>query len=135
MPELHRALLVEDNEANQNYARIVLEKCGFAVDTAWNGAEAIKFLAERDYAVVLMDCIMPVMTGVEATKRIRDGSAKARNPNIPIIGITANAYQSNCNACMLAGMSDWITKPVGAEALREIVLKWAYSAVGEPLAA
>ena len=105
------------------------------VDIAWNGAEAVGLQAERDYTVVLMDCIMLVMRGVEATERIRDGSANVWNPDIPIIGITASAFQSNREACMLAGMSDWITKPVSAEALREIVLKWAYGAVAEPLAA
>ena len=66
---------------------------------------------------------MPVMGGAEATRLIRSGTTNARNPEIPIIAITANAFQTNAETCKLAGMNDYITKPVSAAALREAVQK------------
>ena len=98
---------------------------GLDLDIVSNGVEAIEALAKSDYALVLMDCLMPVMGGAETTRLIRSGSTNARDPEIPIIAITANAFQSNADACKLAGMNDYITKPVSAVALREVVQKWA----------
>lgn len=121
---MSRVLLVEDNSTHQRFARIVLEKAGGAVDVAQNGREALLALAERDYALVLMDCLMPVMSGVEAARQIRAGSAGVRNPNIPIVGISANAFRDNQCQCLAAGMNDWISKPVTALALLEIVERW-----------
>jgi len=120
-----RVLLAEDSEPCQNFVRIVLRQAGIAVDVVWNGAEAIEALSKTDYALVLMDCLMPVMGGVETTRLIRSGTSGALNPDIPIIAITANAFQSNADACKLAGMNDYLTKPVSAVALREAVQKWA----------
>ncbi len=97
------------------------------MDVVWNGAEAIEALSKTDYALVLMDCLMPVMGGAETTRLIRAGTSGALNPDIPVIAITANAFQSNADACKLAGMNDYITKPVRASALREAVLKWAHA--------
>ena len=68
---------------------------------------------------------MPVMGGAEATRLIRSGTTNARNPEIPIIAITANAFQTNAETCKLAGMNDFITKTVSAVALREVDQKWA----------
>lgn len=128
---LNRVLLVEDNCTHQRFAQLVLERAGFAVDVAWNGAEALVALGQRDYAVVLMDCIMPVLTGCQATRRIRSGSGNVRNPNIPIIGISADVVGSNARACLSAGMDDWLSKPVTPQALQEIVTKWL-PCVGTP---
>ena len=97
---------------------------GLEVDVASNGAEAIEFLSRTDYALVLMDCLMPVMDGIEATKRIRDGSAGTRNMDMLIIAITADVMPENLRSCKLAGMNDWITKPVRSTALRESVERW-----------
>ena len=124
VPQSRRVLIVDDDNASQIFAAKVLERMGLKADVASNGAEAIDFLSRTDYALVLMDCLMPVMDGVEATKRIRDGSANARDPDIPIIAITADVMQENFNACKLAGMNDWITKPVRSAALRESVERW-----------
>ena len=120
-----RVLLAEDSRPCQEFVRIVLKQAGFAVDIVWNGEEAIEALSKTDYALVLMDCWMPVMGGAETTRLIRSGATNARNPEIPIIAITANAFQENANACKLAGMNDYITKPVSSVALREVVQKWA----------
>jgi len=101
-----------------------LARLGLEVDLARNGAEALEFLSRNNYALVLMDCVMPVMGGIEATRQIRDGSANSRNPDIPIIAITADAMPENLKACKLAGMNDCLTKPVNSAALRETVQKW-----------
>ena len=126
-----RVLLAEDNRTCQDFVRIVLGRFGFKVDVVWNGAEAIEALSKEDYALVLMDCLMPIMNGAEATRLIRSGSTNARDPKIPIIAITANAFQSNADACKLAGMNDYLTKPVSAVALREVALKWAVAQFDE----
>ena len=102
-----------------------MKQSGLNLDIVSNGVEAIEALSKTDYALVLMDCLMPVMGGAEATRLIRSGSTNARNPEIPIIAITANAFQANAETCKLAGMNDYITKPVSAAALREAVQKWA----------
>ena len=103
---------------------MVMKQSGLKLDIVCNGEEAIEALAKADYALVLMDCLMPVMGGAETTRLIRSGTTNARNPKIPIIEITANAFQTNAETCKLAGMSDYITKPVSAAALREAVQKW-----------
>ena len=121
---ISRVLLAEDSRTCQDFVRIVLERSGLKVDVVWNGAAAIEALSKEDYALVLMDCLMPVMDGIEATRLIRAGSTTARDPEIPIIAITANALQSNAEACKLAGMNDYLTKPVSAATLREVVQKW-----------
>jgi CheY-like chemotaxis protein len=101
-----------------------LARLGLAVDLASNGVEALDFLSRNDYALVIMDCVMPVMSGIEATRRIRDGSANSRNPDIPIIAITADAMPENLKTCKLAGMNDCLTKPASMAAVREIIQKW-----------
>ena len=80
-----RVLLVEDDNASQLLEGVVLAHLGLEVDLASNGAEALEFLSRKDYALVLMDCVMPVMGGIEATRQICDGSARSprwqtRNP-------------------------------------------------------
>ncbi len=119
-----RVLLADDSGPCQEFVRIVMKQSGLIMDIVTNGAEAIEALAKADYALVLMDCLMPVMGGAEATRLIRSGTTNARNPVIPIIAITANAFQTNADTCKLAGMNDYITKPVSAVALREVVQKW-----------
>ena len=104
-----RVLLAEDSRPCQEFVRIVLKQAGFAVDIVGNGAEAIEALSKTDYALVLMDCLMPIMGGAETTRLIRSGATNARNPEIPIIAITANAFQENAETCKLAGMNDYIS--------------------------
>ena len=119
-----RVLLAEDSRPCQEFVRMAMKQSGLKLDIVCNGVEAIEALAKADYSLVLMDCLMPLMGGAETTRLIRSGAANVRNPEIPIIAITANAFQANADACKLAGMSDYIVKPVRAAKLREVVQKW-----------
>ncbi len=130
-----RVLLVEDNEVNEAVARGLLENLGLGCDWAENGklaVEALKASCETDpYDLVLMDCQMPVMDGYEATRQIRLGKAGAPCSQIPIIAMTANAMKGDREACLEAGMSDYISKPIDPDLLEEKVQLWLD---GRPLA-
>jgi len=105
-------LLVEDNVMNQFVANQVLELWNIKVDFAMNGLEATDKLKESDYALVLMDLQMPVMSGYEATAFIRDRTNRLRNPDIPIIALTADAFPETKKKVIEAGMNDFVTKPL-----------------------
>ena len=116
-----KILLTEDNELNQEIARAVLEEVGLIVDTANNGAEAveaIQTLPADTYDLILMDIQMPVMDGYEATRRIRaiDDPVKA---NIPIVAMTANAFEEDRQQAFDAGMNDHVAKPIDIPKLME----------------
>jgi len=102
----------------------ILKKFGIRADAVAQGAEALKSLESIPYDLVLMDMRMPVMDGLEATRRIRSPKSAVLNHAIPIIAMTANAIQSGRDQCMEAGMNDFITKPLSAEALLEVIEKW-----------
>ncbi|MCG7548040.1 response regulator [Pseudoalteromonas sp. Of7M-16] len=112
-------LLVEDNPVNQLVAKKMLDSIGLIVDLAGHGQEAIEKLREQehDYQLVLMDCQMPFMDGFEATRRIRNGEAGEAFLDIPILALTANAMKGDREACIDAGMNDYITKPIQMESL------------------
>ena len=115
---------MDDDGPSQAYGSKVLNRLGLVVDVATNGAEAIEALSTVDYALVLMDCLMPVMDGIEATKRIRAGSTNALNPSVPIIGYTAHIFPDNVKACTCAGMDDCITKPASVASFTAVIEKW-----------
>jgi len=133
-----RILLAEDDITNQLVALGILKKLGLSADAVLNGAEALTALQAKPYDLVLMDVNMPVMDGIEATKRIRNYEkvmmAKEENimmnylPSfssiIPIIAMTAHAMQGDRELCLEAGMNDYITKPVSPQALAEVLEKW-----------
>jgi signal transduction histidine kinase/DNA-binding response OmpR family regulator len=119
-----RLLLVEDNPVNQRLALILLEKLGHQVDTAENGAAALKALARSRYDLVLMDCRMPVMDGYEATRLIRRGEEGVLDPGIPIIAMTANAMAGDRELVLEAGMDDYLSKPVNPQTLDEMLQRW-----------
>ncbi|MDQ8204530.1 response regulator [Pelagicoccus sp. SDUM812003] len=112
-----RVLLAEDNLTNQRVALGILSKLGVVAEAVENGREAIAALEQFDYDLVLMDMQMPEMDGLEATRRIRSGASKARNPNLPIVALTANAMLEDRARCIEAGMVDFISKPVEVQAL------------------
>ena len=120
-----RILLVEDNKVNQMVAEQLLKMQGLSCDVAENGEQAIQALKhaepEYPYTLVLMDCQMPVMDGYEATRRIRAGSAGSLYSDIPVIALTANAMQGDREKCLDAGMNDYLTKPINADALKECI--------------
>ncbi|MGB0720979.1 MAG: response regulator [Gammaproteobacteria bacterium] len=124
-PELRGTVLVaEDNVVNQVVARKLLQTLGLKVQVANNGAEAVKAVAGGlEFDLVLMDMQMPEMDGVEATRRIRAERADDA-PHLPIIALTANAMQNDVEACMDAGMDDFLSKPVHRKALLAMLLKW-----------
>ncbi len=119
--ERARILLVEDNAVNRQVALALLKKAGVSADTAENGLEALEALRSKEYDLVLMDLQMPVMDGLAATRAIRAGGSDVRNPDVPVVAMTAHALQSDREACMLAGMNGYITKPIRpAELLCEL---------------
>jgi CheY-like chemotaxis protein len=116
-----RVLLVEDDLISREVALELLQLAGLHVDTAENGELAIDQVRAHDYALVLMDMQMPVLGGLAATRAIRLMPGKA---TLPILAMTANAFEEDRNACIEAGMNDHIGKPVDPDKLYEILLRW-----------
>ncbi|MER2604911.1 MAG: ATP-binding protein [Siculibacillus sp.] len=122
-------LVVEDNEVNRRVAVGLLKRLGVAHEVAVDGREAVERLARPGIDVVLMDMQMPVMDGLEATRCIRGGDGPGAR--LPIIGLTANAFASDREACLDAGMSDFVTKPVTVEKLEAALLPLLSATGGE----
>jgi signal transduction histidine kinase/CheY-like chemotaxis protein len=117
-----RILLVDDNAVNQKVASLMLKKLGYIADLATNGAMALEMLNSKDYDMIFMDCRMPGMDGFEAARRIRNQGG--RNAQTPIVAITANAFAEDRRACLEAGMSDYVAKPIRESALEETLNRW-----------
>jgi CheY-like chemotaxis protein len=117
-----RILLAEDNSINQKVALLMLKNLGYTADIAKNGNEAIKALEHHRYDLVLMDCLMPELDGFEATRRIR--SQNGYGAQVPIIAMTANAFAQDREACLAAGMTDYLSKPVREAELRDKLEFW-----------
>lgn len=120
-----RILLVEDNELNQEIAQTILEDAGFIIETANNGRIAVEKMEQAvpgQYDLILMDIQMPVMNGYEAAKQIR----ALKNPDIaaiPIIAMTANAFEEDREKSFAAGMNGHLAKPVSVETLVNTICK------------
>ena len=110
-----RILLAEDNAVNQKLALRLLQRMGYRADVAGNGIEAIESLQRQAYDVVLMDVQMPEMNGLEATRRIVQRWPAGSRPRI--VAMTANAMQGDREACLAAGMDDYVTKPIRVDEL------------------
>ena len=124
-------LLVEDHKINQKLALALLSRMGYSVDLAQDGHEAVAAAAKTAYLLVLMDMQMPGMDGLEATRIIR--AQPGPNQHAPIIALTANAMQADREACMAAGMNDFLSKPFSGELLGACLSRWlASTAVPEP---
>ena len=113
-------LLVEDNAINQEIALAILEELGAAVDVANNGEEGVKAFLQKDYSLILMDVRMPIMDGLEATRRIRS-SDKHDAATVPIIAMTANAMREDREASKEAGMNGHIAKPIDMNELKSVL--------------
>ncbi len=114
-----RVLLVEDNIVNQKVAAGLLGKLGCRVDVAANGREALHMATLLPYELIFMDCQMPEMDGYEATGEIRKREGTARHT--PIIALTAGAMAEDRERCIQAGMDDYVSKPIRAARLREML--------------
>lgn len=133
-PEQVRILLVEDNPVNREVACGMLETFNLRIDTAENGREAVAAVEGAEYSLVLMDCQMPEMDGLTATRLIREREAKqAQQPHahadrsvshVPIVALTAHAMQGDRELCLAAGMDDYLTKPFTLSQLEHVLARW-----------
>lgn len=118
-----KVLVVDDNETNRKVAAAMLKKLGITPEYAVNGLEAVKICQEKRFDLVLMDCMMPVLDGYDATRQIR---TKRDNPNYstPIVALTANAMQGDRESCLQAGMTDHLEKPLRTTNLYACIQKF-----------
>lgn len=116
-----RILIAEDEPINQMVVSELLADVGLHVDLADNGAEALSSTSKGGYALILMDMQMPIMNGIEATRRIR---ALPVGGDTPIIALSANAFAEDQAECLEAGMNDFLSKPVDPNVLFAMILKW-----------
>ena len=118
-------MLVEDNKVNRKLAIRLLEKGEAQVEVAEDGAQALAKLAVHRFDLVLMDVRMPVLGGLEATAQIRAGSADVLQPDVPIVALTANAFQQSIDECLAAGMNACVAKPINKRELFEVIAREA----------
>ncbi|MCB9955601.1 MAG: response regulator [Parvularculaceae bacterium] len=117
-------LVAEDNVVNQLVLKNMLASSGYKVVIAQNGAEAIERFLELSPAIILMDLSMPVMDGLEAARRIRQLETERNLKRTPIIAATAHVFDQDRDQCNLAGMDDFISKPIRQQKLAEIFARW-----------
>jgi two-component system, sensor histidine kinase and response regulator len=119
-----RVLVVEDDHVNRLVVSKLLEVVGVIADVATNGAEALEAVNIRAYDLVLMDCNMPVMDGLEATRRIRQLMDAPTSASVPIVALTANSESGDFERCQDVGMNAHLTKPVDRQRLVETIERW-----------
>ncbi len=125
-----RVLVVEDNSINQQVVVGMLNSLGCVhVDAVTNGLEALENASRLSYDIIFMDVSMPVMDGLEATKKIRE--LESRAAALPIVALTAHAMAGDRERCLVAGMNDVVTKPVQPQALAEVLNSWLPSEAQE----
>jgi len=117
-------LVAEDNVINQMVILKMLERAGCRATIVATGQEAITALQAHGYDLVFMDCHMPELDGLEATRRIRSGQAVVPHPTIPIIAMTARALKGDREECLAAGMNDYLAKPVELEEITRCLERW-----------
>lgn len=120
-----RVLVVDDDDVNRMLASEVLAGAGAQVHEVDNGPDALSYLRDHRVAVVLMDWRMPGMDGLETTQRLRQGEAGEAARDTPVIGLTANAFESDRHTCLSAGMNNVLTKPVDRQQLLDEISHWA----------
>ncbi len=115
-----RILMAEDNAINQRVGKLILQRAGFNIDLVGDGSEAVAAHRTEPYDLILMDCQMPIMDGLEASRAIRQLSG----PQPIIVAVTANALVGEREKCLAAGMNDYLSKPFQADQLVSIVKRW-----------
>jgi signal transduction histidine kinase/CheY-like chemotaxis protein len=121
-------LLVEDTPVNQKLGMALLARHGHHVTLATNGAEALALCQQHRYDLILMDMQMPVMDGLEATRRLRQFEAEKRLSRTPILALTANAGAEDRTACLEAGMDDFISKPFRSDEMAALIVRHSSAA-------
>jgi CheY-like chemotaxis protein len=120
-----QVLVVEDNAVNCSVIESFLTRLGMTVTLAYNGQQALDAIIKGDRpALILMDIHMPVMDGYMATQHIRQWETHNNSPRLPIIALTADAYEEDHQHCLSVGMDDFLTKPIALEALKSSLSKW-----------
>ncbi|MDD1020430.1 ATP-binding protein [Pseudomonas sp. TNT2022 ID1048] len=119
--EGRNVLLVEDNPVNQTVIQAMLRSLGFTVSIVTDGAQAVRSAESLIFEAILMDCRLPLVDGYEATRQIRQLPGCA---DLPIIALTANALQGDREACLAAGMNDYLAKPFKRADLQQILQRW-----------
>ena len=130
-----RILLTDDDTSALEIVTRLLKNYGYRVDVACCGREALQALETNDYALVLMDCMMPEMNGYEVTAVIRDPASAVRRHDIPVIALTGNAMKQDRDLCIAAGMDDHLPKPLVLKNLLAKLDLWLKGAGGKPSAA
>ena len=125
LPENVNVMLVEDDPVNQLVMEAVLRDLGVHVLAAGSGEQALDLLDQETVDLVLMDCNLPGMDGLAATRRWRAEEARLRRPRVPVIGLTGDVYAGAREACLEAGMDDYLTKPVSRDDLGAVLARWA----------
>jgi CheY-like chemotaxis protein len=119
-----RVLLAEDNKINQVVAAGALKKLGYDVDIVDDGAEAIRACLDHPYDAVLMDVMMPLVDGYQATRQIRANEDLCGLPHVPVIGLSARAMAGDREIALAAGFNGYLTKPLRTETLRVALESW-----------
>ena len=119
-----RILVAEDNPTNQLVAAGMLEKLGCVVELVTNGRQAVAAVQEHSYAMIFMDCQMPLMDGYQATETIRKHERQSGTQPIPIIALTAHALQGDREKCLRVGMNDYLSKPFEERQLQATLRQW-----------
>jgi len=127
-------LVVDDHALNQKVATMLLRELGLVAHAVGSAAEALEAMSRVQYAIVFMDCQMPEMDGFEATRLIRE-SEGTTGGHVTIIAMTANAMEGDREACLAAGMDDYLAKPVNQKRLKEKLEQWLPTALPEPATA
>ena len=119
-----RILIVEDNATNREYMRLLLESHGYALEAAADGLEALEILAERSFAVVLMDRQMPGLDGLQTTLRIRGMEQAAGLTRTPIVAVSAHVMDKSRRDFLEAGADDFLAKPFLPDELLAVIARW-----------
>ena len=123
-PQGPAVLVAEDNAINQRVISLQLATLGLSIDMVEDGARAFEALAVKDYALLLTDCHMPEMDGFELTRRVREKERQTGGRRLPIVAITANAFEGETERFRAAGMDDYLCKPVQLSRLQATIERW-----------